>query len=430
MSNDQSQRLFDQLMDENPKVRIKAIRGLAAIAEVEAISDLSAIYNSQDEPLEVKQAAKDALGVFRALQVAMDADPNFELPVSAGAEPRFSPDLLQRLLTILVVVLVVIDIVLVVRPDTSDQQGIAAITGDPPSILAQMRVRLSQLQTDVSNQRQSWEQFRAIGTLGCDNLPQPAGGSINASDLMALTIDPVQYPDLQQANAAMIGAINQFVLVNNDRVLGCSAGQPSRAADQNLTMLDTVSAQLTQASLALDSAAAAMATLTPAGPTLEPGTPFIPTATLAEGQVLPTAEASPLPAVDYTFYIREMRGRIDFVKTGRGAATLLSQYWQDVVNTGQSFGCRQLLSDEGLENYTGITAEIAGLDPRLNEVQVALNVGLTFLRQARIDFLAGCNAGTFASVVNMGQQEIQQAVVALNQASAMLDRLQAEVTGH
>ncbi len=427
MSNDQTQPVFEQLFDEQPRVRIKAIRRLAAIGEISSIPELNGILSSEDEVPEVKQAAREALGVFRAVQIAIEKNQDVVLPDPAEVkEPRFSPEFLRLMLSILSVVfilLVAIDLAIVALP------GTASDTADlsPETALQQMILRVSQLEEDVAIQKQSWQQYRAISTLGCDSYPQPANTSVNTGDLNNLEINAAEQPELHQANALLITAITQFTVVNNDRILGCSTGQPGNTPDQNLTALEAVGQQLAQISVLLDQVSVAVATPTVGELSTEEATSsVIPTATLAEGQTLEQPTPTEL-AFDYAPFIRGMRDKIDFVKGGRGAATLLSQYWQDVIDTGQSFGCRQLLSQDGLENYVAVTADIAAMDPRLNDVQVALNVGLTLLRSSVEHFHQGCNAGTFVSVVNLGYQEIQQAIVALNQASAMLDSLQAEI---
>ncbi len=71
MSYELLQNLADQLEDENPRVRLRAVRRLGALADPSAIPALSKVYYNQEETPAVRKAAAEALGVFRAMQEAL-----------------------------------------------------------------------------------------------------------------------------------------------------------------------------------------------------------------------------------------------------------------------------------------------------------------------------------------------------------------------
>jgi hypothetical protein len=438
--------VHEQLSSEDPQDRIRAMHRLAAVADIASIPEIRSIYSDDQEPPAVRKAAEEALAVFQAIRVAVDNKQEVQLPdMSEVPEVRFTTPMLRRILiglVALLVIFVVVDVVLIVLPAPDPTTGVTISEAQPEVLADQIESRLAQLYTDVETQQQAWDQYRAIQTLGCDRLEPPQTTSTTTADLDAVTIDQAAYPDLFESKRLLNQAITQFALVANDWALGCSTGQPLNSSDVNLDRIAQITALLDQSSAALEQARAGLQATaeTPAEvPTKEgeatPEAPAeatgLPTATTeaVPAQVEPTAVPQPTqPAVDYSRYIRGMRERIDFATGGRGVAVQLQQYWQDVRNSGQSFGCRQPLSAENIQDYTSITPEIAAIDPRLNEIQTTLNMGLTLTRESLANFQQGCAANNFSGLLNLGDQQIQQAISALNQASAALDVLQAEVT--
>ncbi len=438
MSGQENQELVDRLQDEDPKERIRAIRRLTAVVDLEAVPDIANVYRDEDQPDAVRKVARESLGVFQAIKEALERNEEVTLPAPEDVrEPRFTPESLRRLLIILSVLLgllVIANVVLAIVPGATEQSGQVVTMADPADLAVQLRARLEQVQADVDIQRQAWRQYQAIQTLGCDRFSPPAGTSRSSSDLNALLIDGAAFPDLQQANASLITAINQFTPISGNWLIGCSTKQVPVTADQSLAQLDQVTAALEAAAAALDRADVALSLLQteePAPveePTEAADTPADTTMPL-QSTAAPTEVPLPTrPVVDYARYIAGMRERIDFALGGRGVATLLSQYWQDVRSSGQTGGCRQPLTADNIQDYRSVTPEVAALDPRLNDIQTALNVGLTLTRESLANFQQGCVAGNFAAVLNAGQQQIQQAISALNQTSAMLDQIQAEIS--
>lgn len=438
MSYEIIQKLVDQLEHENPNVRIRALRHLAALGDPSAITAISNVYLNEDELPRVKKVARETLGVFQAIKEALDQNVDVELPDPATVRPpRLTPEFLRRLLVVLAVLMVVfwvVDVALYFLPILGQGPRI-----DAQAVLGQLRARYEQVRQDADNQRASWQQLQSGGALNCA-LPQPAPGSTNSNDLKALQLDPATYPALHQANLAMIAAIDRLTLVAGNWLVSCSAGIATGSAEESLGLLGQVAASLEQARDWLDQAQAALAAEPMPGsfPDGGPGAGQ-PTAT-AEGGPSPEPSATagpttapatdtPLP-INYRAYIQSMRERIDLVLSGRGVVTQLTQYWADIRRSGQSFGCRQVFEMQDLVAYDAVTAEDAALDPRLLEVSNALNLGLLLARESLTRFQQGCASGNFAPVLDMGEQQAQQAATALTQASAMLDQLQAEVIGN
>ena len=429
------QELVDQLEDENPNRRIRAIRHLAALGDPTAIPQLSNVYLSEDELPHVKRAAGEALGVFQAIKEALEQNKDVELPDPKTVKPpRFTPEFLRQLLTwltVLMILLWVVDAALYMLP----RLNIGALSGPPApanTLIDQFRARHARVFEDASNQQQAWQQLQATGALDC-SIPAPNPASTDSSDLKAQQIDFATQPELHQANLALITAIDELTLVANNWLVGCGTGTVPIPADEGLRLLDEVMASLSEAQGWLDQAAASAASgeqPTQAPPTTEGGQ--VPTVPSTPGPAQPTITpqvppTAPPSGIDIRPYVLGMRERVDYILRGRGIVPQLQQYWADIRTGGQSYGCRQVLPTDGLEEYTFITPEIAAVEPRLQIIADTLNIGLTLTRQSLTAFQQGCASGNFAAVLNTGQQQIQQAAVALEQVSTWLDELQAEL---
>ncbi len=143
----------------------------------------------------------------------------------------------------------------------------------------------------------------------------------------------------------------------------------------------------------------------------------------------PTATPLALSIETYRAYILDMRSRVDSMMGGRGTVTLLTQYWADVRNTGQSFGCGQPFDTQELTDYNAVGADVAALEPRLMEIQSRLNIGFALTRDSLANFQQGCTTRDFSILLSVGEQRIQGAANAFNQAAQLLDQLQTEITG-
>lgn len=416
-------QMFDQAMNGSPAERIEAIRWLGAAGDVETTKELVEIYQNPEQPAAVRKAAQETLSIFRAIQVAIQNREPYSPPDPRTVRvPPVAPETLWRLWRILALVLVILVAADVLLAIALDRRGPEVPPSDPRLIAAQLQMRLDQLRADRENQVQAWRQYQAIQTLGCDRFPAPAATSTSLRGLDTLAIDPVAYPDLYEAALKLGAAIGQFTLVSNNWVLGCGGG-PVESAETNLARLEEVGVRLDEAGAALSRAQLTLTPSPPPTPTVGELTPqFIPVT------IPPTPEPTPL-LLDYAPYIRAMRNRIDTVAVGRGVVAQLLQYWDDVRQRGQSFGCNQVLTTDSIQNYYGVSADVAALDPRLLDIQVAINVGMTLARDSLANFQQGCAVGNFSTLLDLGQAQIQQAQAALNQASTLLDQLQAEVAG-
>ncbi len=422
MSYDIVQELVDQLDDEaSTRARIKVIRRLAAMGDPRAVTQLRNIYLSEEELPEVKQAAEEALGVFKAIKEAIDQRVDVELPdPNEVKDPPVSSEMLRRIVILLGglmgIVWVINAALLLFGPGGSTAQ----------STLTLLQNRYDQVRRDADNLQRSWTAQSTGGGLDC-TIPPPAPESTNAANLLSLTIaegDPVE---LSQARDQLIAAINPLSLAAGNWLIGCQANEFAITAEQNLAFISDALIALDQAGAALALAEAAITgqpgIIPPAGETVEaPVGPPTDTPT-------PTTEPSPTPALDPSPYIREMRERIDLVMAGRGIGVLLPQFWADLRASGQTGGCRQL-SDPNPEaynviDYNGITPDIAAQEPRLQDIAIALNLGMALARDSLFNFQQGCQTGNFGVVLEVGQQQMQQAVIALEGASQRLDELQA-----
>ena len=423
MSYDLIMELVDQLEHEKPRIRLQAIRRLAAIGDPRCITALNNVYANEDEQPEVRQAAKDALGVFKAIKEAIDHGRDVELPDPASVRlPRFTPELLRRLLVVLSVVLgvlLIVNVALLLIPVTRPF--------DAGEMLYFLQNRYEQVRQEVTKQQTAWQTLQNGGQLDCNPGLDPDPAAVDGSDLRAIQIDPETYGDLYRANLALISAVDQVILTSNNRLVSCTTGTIAGNADENLQRLTQSSAALDQVAQSLTQAGTLLAET--AQPTQAPldGAPTVVEATPIPSEEPPTA--TPGVVIDYATYIRVLRQQIEFVAGARGELTLLVQYWQDIQTAGQSSGCRQLLDPNApsLADYTGLRPQDAAADPRLQNIVSTLNIGLALTRDSMQNFLNGCSANNFAPVLNVGQQQAIQGLSALNQVTALLDQIQAEV---
>jgi hypothetical protein len=210
-------------------------------------------------------------------------------------------------------------------------------------------------------------------------------------------------------------------------VVVCSTGTLPGTIDENLQRLTQAAAVLDQGDQFLSQAQATLVAPTapaatePVKPTALPETPT--------SEAPPTEVPTATPAVDLAYYIRELRQRLEFVTGARGEATLLAQYWADIQTAGQSAGCRQAMDPAApiLADYAGLRPADSAADPRLDNLVTTYNLGVALTRDSMRNFMQGCNSNNFGPVFTVGQQQALQGISALNQVSALLDQLEAEV---
>lgn len=431
------EQLIEKLNDDDPQVRIRAMRRLAATGQIEAVTAIADIYNDVEESTRVRKVAAEALGVFKAIKEAVDNEQPVDLPDPSDVpEPSFSPEFLRRiiqLLGILLVILVLVNaLVFVVGRLPERVSGLISPDATPEELVLLLQARAAQVRADVIQQEQSWHEYAGVQVFSCDKYTATSATSIAPADLIALSLDETTQPELYEANNVLIQAINAFILPNNNWVLGCATGDAPAGVTTEMAMadlagitvlLDEVDTQLAEAQNILfvetPTVEADDATLAP--------TNVVETPMEAEPTVVlePTIASTPLA---YRPYIGGMREKVDAAISGRGVATLLQQYWTDVVSSGQSFGCRQPFNDSLIqEDYTRITPAIAAIDPRLLAIQERINLGLQLTRESLALFQQGCSSGTFIDPANNGQAQANYAVDLLQQASVLLDDLQAQV---
>jgi hypothetical protein len=382
------------------------------------------------------------------MKEALDKDINVELPDPSTIRPqRITPELLRRVLAILGVILVltlIVNAALLLIP-----VGVQPVNAQ--AALDQLRARQAQLRTDLISQTTAWQALQTTGQIDCNPMFDPAPESLNTgAALSALNLDPATQYELSQAAQQLAAAADQLTLVANNRLVACNTDTPPASVEENLTRLAQATTALDQAGPFLAQAEAQLqAVATPVLPTAEPvlPSPTVPvtapveakptTAPVVETPIeaaptdgaAPFATVTPVPAIDYATYIRELRQRIDFVIGTRGEVTLLAQYWQDIRTAGQSQGCRQVLDPAApeLADYTALRPQDAEADPQLNNIVTSMNIGLAMARDSMSSFLQGCATNNFGPVLAVGEQQIQQAISIFNQVAALLDQLQVEV---
>ncbi len=412
--------------------RLKAAQWLGESGAPDAIRPLLIVYRHKDTSKSLKQATKYALGQFKALDNAIQRDPGESI---AEALERDENKAIVQLLTDIAIegkstapppqaesggiwtrvlgLLVLVFIVLVglnafIRfggdlggddNGTSPTQ-IAAVNPEDQAAIT--------LLTDID------DGSRRVAEVAAElqarfELAQADGGALTGCDLVfnyptepypetEATITnryPQILPLVNETNQA-IDNLNQVIDVRS-RV--CELGRPLVAgeieiANANLSAIsntaDTLSGRINGL---LDGIIAGRVPVNIGGdqPTLDETEAVEPT-------IIPTPTIEPQILAGY---ISEITNMLDEMTANRGPAGLLTQYWQDVNQTGQTGGCNVPQPDIP-EDYDEIPEELLEAVPQLGQARNSLNLGLGLLRQGWALFLESCENGNLVTMSGTG----------------------------
>lgn len=411
---------------ESAALRRDAAYWLGEVAAAKAISVLARVYKSDRDPT-VKAAAADALGVFKALQVALEkGDSRLEMVTKriesgkAGSRPRISASVLSRITTVMIVLLVLLiaaNIVLRLPASGTGEtsQQVAAVTSkDRATLLAELRDQFNRLQADTINLQRQYTSLMGGGELDCSGFfNDPAPYQLAPEDAAQHTDIAAITDQFNAALSSLSPSRQRFIqacLPNSTPIPGTDVGTVMAGVVQTLNALPVIDAAIATALL-------------------------VPTATLpstdapvAEASATPDATATdastPTPTeepVDLRGHLGRLYNIVDEITGARGANTILEQRWQEVA-TGNTSGCNQIAPIIPAD-YT-ITDDEAATAPTLKQAVEQINLGLAQTRQGWQLFTNSCTAGSGSSQANLGLQVAKNASDAFGAALALMDSLQ------
>ncbi|GAB4511893.1 MAG: hypothetical protein OHK0046_10600 [Anaerolineae bacterium] len=436
--------------------RVKAAQWLGESGAPEAIEPLVKVYEKDPNP-NLKKAAAYALGQFKALDNAIKRDDDESISMALGREENehivqlltditlegkigkrrggVPVGLLTRLMGLLVVTLVVLIVLNVMQlgggestadatPRPGRTQVAAADTAVPGTQTPVDEIALSTLDSvddAIDRVRQIAMVLRENFTAaendttnalpGCELIFGLPGQPITVIDEVASV-----YPELVTVAEGVNASVAALEAALNTRNRICErdgivvVGEfrtANPAIDRAQSELDTLSAQAAALRVAAETGSAPVLPTTP----LETATPtLVPTATL-EPQV-----------IDRT--ITDMINVVQDMAANRGPGGLLEQFWQDVVQTGETDGCRDAAPTIP-DDIAPLSADVLAALPELEQARQSVNLSLQLLRDGWTLFTNACSNGSLVASATGGVTYAQTVNAALNDAQSRLLDLQS-----
>lgn len=410
-----------------------------------AITALRKIYRGEKDK-RIRDAAEYALGMFKALDLAIERKPgeqvtealardenkdiyemllNIALKGEMGKRKRIPVSALVRFQMLLVALLIVLGVLNVLAlmsdsdtPGTTQLRALGqANTGSPAlDALADLRIVLADVQADAQTLR---ERLNAV------NAGQTADCTLSFINRPLYRVSPsvqTDYPNIGILANRLGATSNSVAAAVTTFTDACASGQPLATdfISETLTTLATIlDGDLPSIADAIDSAEAAV----------PPPTPIPETQEVTVEAEVPTNEPEPTPepttSVDratLVVHLREFFAIIDTATAGRGALTLLGQYWADAARAGTTDACR--LTPPLIPTPHEVPEEVMQLVPQLRTASEEINdIGLTLLRQGWNLFTSSCANGTLSQNAATGQIIVQNVTDAFNSARQTLDTL-------
>lgn len=404
-----------QLASKRARTRRNAAAWLGESGDPTAITALAKTYRDDPDP-QVREAARYALGMFRALEKAWEEDQDrvtaiLEEVTLRGKMGRRVPVPPRRLAKLELALLLSAALVAAMAFGLPRLlRGGASAPADRDAQRAALVQTAQQLSADVEILRQQYQGVLAGAAVNC--AAAFANPAISAAGL-APDLAPIA-ADLERAAAAFREAQTRFNQA-------CAGGSPL-VADEIGGLLGSL-ATVSQALAAADQALAAGA---PA-PTAPLGAPPAETPTV---EVLaPPAAASPAEALaepgqaapDLRTYVSDLQRIVDTMTDLRGPVTALRQYWQEAASAGVTAGCSE--PRPPLPPVYSLPSEIAAASQELMLATNLVSTGLKITQQNWEEFAAACAGGTLAATAAEGQRKADAAAAAFDSAAKLLAEL-------
>lgn len=435
---EQVDEYIKQLSSKDPAVRRAAAEWLGESAEPKAITKLAQVYN-RDDNSGVKQAAKEALGKFRALEQALDRGDDEQVGeiitrIIKGEAPKSSGgSALGRLVPILAVIFVLLAIAnVVVLTGVADtliaQIGATAVPTTPPDPLAVAnQTAIAQSNTTVAERSVLIDEVRFILTAARnDTLTlQSQYGSVQSGFEIDCTAFFNNMPPYTMGEASRAAHPDIAAVAERVNGLQTQLGDAKRAYDDACNNNVPLTADAVVAPLAtltaltsilpdIDNAFSAAAAIII--PTV---TPLPPTPDLS---ITPTPQFTATPAPDVRSHVAALYVIIDSnTNATSGVNALLLQYWTDAQTANDTDACRQ--SPPSIDDNYVLPADVAAFSSELVRAVDQVNLGLTQVRTGWERFTQACTSGTLQADAVAGIQIAQNANDAFVTADGLLQPL-------
>jgi hypothetical protein len=411
---EQRQRMIDEMIQKltssDPAERKAAALYLGEAAAGDAVETLVDVYEN-DEDRGVRKAAAYALGMFRAvdrdigrgqkdrvIKLLDQVENAGRIGKRADRASLFSSVIL---LLVLAVILLALNVFLPGYIQESELLvRVGAITPTPDTrrwFAFQIDDQIDKLRADALTLQ---AQFNAVSS----------GGAV---DCTAFFNNP---PQLVVESSS--GELQTFGLALNE--VGTDL-RSSRARFDNACSTDGAALTLEDVAPFAPTLNDAIAQLDTIAAQFEPFRSFIPTVTPPPTATRdPNITPSPTIAVaDPLRHLTPLYDTVDRMIRPNGGASLLEQYWLDVIRTGSTDGCRG--SVPNLPDPYQLPPVDAEAAPELAQAVDLINTALVASATGWTDFVLACNTGRPINSATAGINNIQAAIRAFQAALPLLD---------
>jgi hypothetical protein len=428
------QKLAD-LSSPNAAKRRDAAYWLGEAGVDESITRLRTMYDDPQEDPEVREAARYALGMFKAVKEALERGDEAKVVlllrgiVDEGKFGRRRTTPASRLIMIVGVLFVVFLLLaganfLVATgggsfslpialnpedagtPSTAPNNAAPASNRDRATLLAAVRLTFDQVRADSTTLQMQFQAVLGGGALDCTAFFN------NAAALVLSQNETAAHADL----AALVGSINSArdsLQTGYRRYEQACFEEMPLAASEVGGVLAPVQAALNtlgdnEAALIQAETSGGAAEAATAAPALE--------------TVVTEAVATVVPTTDPQPYLQSLYPIVDAMSDPRGANGLLLQYWTDAFNAGVTTGCDTPPPDIPADYV--LPQEAIGVPEAFTQAVVQVNIGLGLIRQGWDLFEQACSGGTLSQDATLGRQIAENATNAFSNANQLLASLQ------
>ncbi len=412
---EQRQSMIDEMIQKltssDPAERKQAALYLGEAAAGDAVETLVDVYENDDDR-GVRKAAAYALGMFKAvdrdiarggkdrvIKLLDQVENAGKIGKRADRSSLFSSVLL---LLVLAVILLGLNVILPGYLQSSDVLvRIGAITPTPDtrqSFAVQLDDQFQKVRADATTLQTQFNTVRNGGGVDCTayfNNPLPLQTSASSGELV---------PIANNLNGVLADLRTTRTRFDN-ACTGEIAALTAADVEPFATTLDNAIGRITL----LEAEFAAL--------------PFLPTET-----PIPTAtrdpNITPSPTIAIANPVVHLTPLYDIVNRmtrPNGGADLLEQYWDDVITTGSTEGCRG--SVPNLPDPYELPPTDAEAEPDLAQAVQLINQALTATTTNWTDFVLACNTGRPIGSATAGINSVRAAIRSFQAALPLLDNV-------
>lgn len=433
--HDLSRQKLADLSSPNADKRREAAYWLGEAGVDESITRLRTMYDDPNEDVGVREAARYALGMFKAVKEALDRGDEAKVLLllrgivdegKFGRRRTTSPAWQRRVVTLLLVLFLILlginagvfalnsnpDLLVALNPgggsdgdSTPSGSALPATNRDRAALVSEVRSIFDRTRADLTTLQGQYTAVLGGSALDCTaffNIPAALALSDSEraaqGDLIAL-VDGVN-----AAHGQMTSAYDRYdqACFGNQPLDTSEVGGLLAPVQQALNTLADLEASLSGAEASLNAPTAAPNSEASAAPAV---TEALPTA------IPPTTDPQP--------YLAPLFNIIDTVSNPRGPGGLLQQYWTDAFNAGVTDGCDTPRPDIPADYLLPAT----NVPEAMTQAVVQVNIGLGQVRQGWDLFEAACASGRLTQDAVIGLDLAENAANAFSNANTLLNSL-------